>query len=186
MPVYIMLWKRQRLLYDPKLVALFTYPAYLNSLSKYSVHFIVAAISIATAFFLAHNFTLKSDSRGCYGIGSDGMDMAPHILTAAFGVILQGLTLFLLIYPIRILRKQSTIQAINKGNHVNTREQLMGMFKRSLTAALLCFLSDGLCCLIIPKDINLTINVLSLLFSFSRSWNMIAPFNFIRCGSDGA
>lgn len=193
-PVYTMLWLKQRVLYGNPVLAK-NYNPVLLFVSKYSILLIVFNVLAAELIYMTFEFELRSNPWGCSGLGRE--DSVPYVVAISIFSINNILTLLLFIIPLQRSsqykrqlqnRRRPSIRALEEstGAAIATgacKDEIMAMMKRSMLAAIICFVSDGagfLSVMFMPKgyplsvvvmmyDIGLSTNVVCLAFSF-KEW----------------
>ena len=181
MCVYALLSNRQRFLYEPRIAAYFSYPNYLNILSKCSLPILAVGISSATAFFYHRQyqgFNYKFDKRSCYTV----LDSNSVSLDTIYGIFFlmklafQGLILILTTLPLRILCKEiKVVKADILGHLTSTKELLMNLCKNVFLAFLVCVLSDmAQYTALILIQMNYPIQIIMMIDNIDLMMNVLA------------
>ncbi|XP_078491754.1 uncharacterized protein LOC144747570 [Ciona intestinalis] len=171
--VYTFLWLKQRSLYHHPAISFLCNPA-LKVVSWCSILIVwVGWVAAAFVYLLSDNY--NSSHKGCITKPRNEYKVWPIYMSNGIIIVGQSLMLFLFIYPLRQSRSSA-----------NT-DRISAIVKRSAIFAGICVLSDLISMIILAflvpatttrhvtitvYDVNLFINLLSLLLSF-ESWYSI-------------
>ncbi|XP_039263628.1 uncharacterized protein LOC120339543 [Styela clava] len=180
--IYLFLWIRQRMCYNNALMSHLT-STLTHFFSWASLAALLAAEILTTGLFFTRKY--KRSGLGC-DVNSTSIPayvawVVYGITTAVFQIIFIGL----FIYP---LSRQQSLMKFHK-LYKDKAHKLMPLIKRSLTACLVCVITNLVVSILVITinepynivpillyDFNLVVNLLAVISSFSRWKIILAPY----------
>nr|XP_039248702.1 uncharacterized protein LOC120326466 [Styela clava] len=182
--VYLILWRRQRLLYRHKVMLVLASPL-INVLSWLTLGLMIIAIILNFVFFIFLGIDYNETSSYTCEFGeSNDWAIVKWSVLATSTVTFQSILVGLFVYPLCNHEKK-----MQESNLHRTSASLKPLFRRILITALVCMLSDIVMATVaslverptgeiysLVYTIDINVNIVSIICSFSDWKQRLMPF----------